>query len=196
MKNSSIYLGALLAAGALTLAGCSASSTPASSIPASSNSPGGVAASGAPSGSVVLPVAVDPIHNAATAAGLTVADVKLEDNTDPAGKAIGDRLQFTIGNDTAKPLTGLEVFYTMTDATTGAAESYYQPLAGLTVPAKGNVTVYVDNGTGAGHFPENKFSLYRSSLNQVDFTVEVSAVGVKIATGTGSKSAGAGEQAD
>ena len=191
MKNSSIYLGALLAAGALTLAGCSATSITASSTPASSNSPGG-----APTSSVVLPVTVDPIHNAATAAGLTVADVKLEDNTDPAGKAIGDRLQFTIGNDTAKPLTGLEVFYTMTDATTGAAESYYQPLAGLTVPAKGNVTVYVDNGTEAGHFPENKFSLYRSSLNQVDFTVEVSAVGVKIATGTGSKSAGAGEQAD
>ena len=192
MKNPSIYFAAMLAAGALTLAGCSANSTPGLSQP----SQGGVAASGAPSGAVVLPVAVDPIHNAATAAGLRVSKVMLEDNTDPSGAAIGDRLQFVIGNDTANAFTGLEVFYTMTDATTGAAESYYQQLDGLTVPAKGNVTVYVDNGTEAGHFPENKFSLYRSSLNQVDFTVEVSAAGVKIATGAGSKSAGAGEQAD
>ena len=191
MKNPSTYLAALLAAGALTLAGCSTGAASASS-PAQ----GAVAASGAAIASAVLPVAVDPIQNSATAPGLTVSTVMLEDNTDPSGTAIGDRLQFTIGNDTANTLSGLEVFYTMTDATTGAAESYYQPLDGLTVPAKGSVTVYFDNDAGAGHFPENKFSLYRSSLNQVDFVVEVSAPGVAVATGMGSKSAGAGEQAD
>ena len=192
MKNPSIYFATVLAASALTLAGCSSTATPATSQPAQ----GGVVASGAPSGSAVLPVAVDPIQNAATASGLTVSKVMLEDNTDASGTAIGDRLQFVIGNDTSTPLTGLEAFYTMTDATTGATESYYQSLDGLTVPAKGSIPVYFDNDTGAGHFPENKFSLYRSSLNQVDFAVEVSAPGLKIATGAGSKSAGAGEQAD
>ncbi len=191
MKKTSTYLAALLAAGVLTLAGCSAGTTSASAP-----SQGSVVATGAASASAVLPVAADPIHNSATAGGLTVSKVMLEDNTDPSGAAIGDRLQFVIGNDTANPLTGLEVFYTMADATTGAAESYFQPLDGLTVPAKGNVTVYFDNSGTPGHFPENKFSVYRSSVNQVDFTVEVSVAGLKVASATGSKSPGTGEQAD
>ncbi len=192
MKNPLTPLTVAFVAGALTLAGCSANTTPATPAP----SLGGATSGGVVSSAVVLPVTVDPIQNAATAAGLTVSKVMLEDNTDPSGAAIGDRLQFTIGNDTAAALSGLEVFYTMTDTTTGAAESYFQPLDGLTVPANGSVTVYFDNDAGAGHFPENKFSLYRSSLNQVDFIVELSAPGLKIATGMGSKSAGAGEQAD
>ncbi len=192
MKNPSIYLATALAAGALTLAGCSSTAAPAATQPAQ----GGVTASGAPSGALVLPVTVDPIKNAATAPGLTVSKVLLQDNTDPGGNAIGDRLQFTIGNDTSADVTGLEIFYTMTDTTTGATESYYQKLDGLVVPAMGSVPVYFDGDTGAGHFPENKFSLYRSSLNQVDFTIELSAPGLGIATATGAKDAGAGEQAD
>ena len=197
MKNPLTPLTVVLVAGALTLAGCSASTTPAATTPATTAATqAGATTGGLASAAVVLPVTVDPIQNPATAPGLTVSKVMLEDNTDASGAAIGDRLQFVIGNDTAAALSGLEVYYTMTDTTTGAAESYYQSLDGLTVPAKGSVTVYFDNDTGAGHFPENKFSLYRSSLNQVDFAVEVSAPGLKIATGAGSKSAGAGEQAD
>ncbi len=191
MKNTKTSLAAAIAIGALSLAGCSAT-TPAT--------PSGAPPAGAPTGtatpSVVLPVAVDPITNTATAPGLTVSNVLLEDNTDPSGKAIGDRLQFTIGNDTANPLSGIEVFYTMTDATTGAAESYYQALDEFIVPAKASATVYFDNSGESGHFPENPFSVYRSSTNQVDFVVEVSAPGLKIATATGAKSAGTGETGD
>lgn len=193
MKNLFTPLAAAIAIGSLALAGCStnaASPSPAANIQTSG------AAAPAASSSVTLPVTVDPITNSATAPGLTVSHVMLQDNTDPSGAAISDRLQFTVGNDTANPLTGLEVFYTMTDATTGAAESYYQQLTGLVVPAKGSVEVYFDNSGEPGHFPENQFSLYRSSLNQVDFTVEVSAPGLKIATGTGFKDAGAGETGD
>ncbi len=169
------------------LAGCSTggSSTGTATAPAATAA-----------ASAVLPVTSDPISNTATATGLSVTQVLLEDNTDEAGNAIGDRLQVTIDNASSQDATGLEVFYTMTDATTGQSESYYQSLDGLTIPAGGSTIVYFDNGTGANHFPENAYSIYRTSVNQVDFTVEVSAQGLAIATGTGAKSPGTGEQAD
>jgi hypothetical protein len=192
MKKTSTYLVAMLAAGALTLAGCSSSpASPTTSAPAQP------AVSGASSSSAtVLPVTSDPISNNATAPGLKVSNVLLQNNTDASGATISDRLQFTVSNSTANPLTGVKVFYTMTDAKTKASESYYQPLTGLVVPAKGSVVVYFDNSGKPGHFPENKFSIYRSSLNKVGFTIEVSAPGLKIATGTGTKDAGAGETGD
>ncbi len=192
MKKTPTYLAAMLVAGALTLAGCSAGGTSAPSTPAQA----GTTASGAPSTAPVLPVTVDPIKNASTAPGLTVSKVMLQNNTDPSGAAISDRLQFTINDSTAKALTGVEVFYTMTDVKTKASESYYQKLDGLTVPANGSAIVYFDNSGKPGHFPENKFSIYRSSLNKVDFTIEVSAPGLKIATAKGTKDAGAGETGD
>lgn len=188
MKNSFTPLAAIVVAGALTLAGCSGSATPTAITPTATGS-------SATSSTTVLPVAVDPIANPATAPGLTVSGVLLEDNKDATGADVSDRLQFTIGNDTAIDVVDPEVFYTMTDAVTGAAESYYQVLTGLTVPAHGQVNVYFDNSGEPGHFPENKFSIYRSSTHQVDFTVEVSAANLAIATGTGAKSEGTGEQA-
>ena len=73
------------------------------------------------------------------------------------------------------------------------SEGYYQALTGLTLAAKSQTTINFDNGTAPGHYPENQFSLYRSSPNQVDFTIEVSAAGVQVARGTATKSAGTGE---
>jgi hypothetical protein len=145
----------------------------------------------------VLPVAADPIVNPSTTAGLSIAAAAVEDNVDPATKkAISDRLQVTLANSTSAPLTNVEIYYEMTDVTTKQSEGYYMALDGVTVPAHGETTVYFDNESAAGHFPENKFSLYRSSVNEVDFTIEASADGVAIATGTATKGAGTGEQAD
>jgi len=84
----------------------------------------------------------------------------------------------------------------MTDVTTGASEAYFLPLDRFTLAANSEGTLDFDGATGPGHYPENRFSIYRTSNNQVDFSVEVSANGVAIATGTGSKSVGTGEQPD
>jgi hypothetical protein len=181
---------AALALGVIaTVAGCS-------TTPATSGTAPTAAGNAAQASAQVLPVSSNPISNTSTAPGLAVTAVAAENNTDPAtGAAISDRLQVTIQNSTGKPVTNLEVYYTMKDATTGAAESYYQPLTGLTIAPNSSTTVNFDNGTGPGHYPENKFSIYRSSANRVDFTVEVSAPGLKVATGTGSKGPGTGETA-
>lgn len=177
---------AVLAAGlfAVVITGCQSTAQP-SSAPAASSS-----------ASTVLPVNSNPITNTSTTPGLAITAAAVEDNVDPAGKPIGDRLQLTLSNTTDTTLNGLEVYYEMKDAKTGQTEAYYQALGDLTLAPKSQTTIYFDNKTGPGHYPENTFSLYRSSKNQVDFTIEVSASGVKIATATATKSTGTGETAD
>ncbi|MBN9606008.1 MAG: hypothetical protein J0G30_05295 [Actinomycetales bacterium] len=172
------------------IAGCAAT-------PSGPSAPAASSSAGTATDGTVLPVDANPITNASTAPGLSVTYAAVEDNVDPAtGGALNDQLELTIRNDSASAATGLEVFYTMTDATTGQSESYYQDLGGLTIDAGTETTIYFDNGTGTGHYPENRFSLYRSSTNQVDFTIEVSATDLAPAVATATKGVGTGEVAD
>ncbi len=169
--------------GALLLAGCGSSPTPLTftSAPAS----------------VVLPVSSDPIVNTATAPTLSITYAAAENNIDQTtNKNIADRLELTLKNTGTTPLTGFEVYYTMTDTKTGKSEAYYEKLTGLFLSAGQSSTVYFDNKTDPGHYPENTFSIYRTSNNQVDFAIQVSATGAKIATATATKSPGTGEKVD
>ena len=205
-RNTLAAIGAAGLLTALTATGCSsaastsptaAAATSAASAPAASAAAASTtAASGAPSG-VVLPVASNPIVNTATASMLAITYAAVEDNVDPAtGKAIDDRLQLTLKNSGSTPLSGVEVYYEMTDVVTGAKEGYYQKLDGLSIPAGQDATVYFDNTTDPGHYPENQFSIYRSSTNEVDFAIQASAPGAKIATATAVKATGTGEKVD
>jgi len=188
---------------AITLAGCSSAASTPPAPPAGSSTADASAASGATPaasaapGGVVLPVASNPIVNTATDPTLEITYSMVEDNVDPAtGKAIDDRLQLTLKNTGTTPLDGLEVYYEMTDVVTGAMEGYYQKLDGLSIPAGQDATVYFDNKTDPGHYPENQFSIYRSSTNEVDFAIQASAPGAKIATATAVKATGTGEKVD
>lgn len=147
--------------------------------------------------SAVLPVDSNPIVNTSTTPGLTIVSAAAEDNVDPMTKAaIDDRLQVTVKNDTTSELSTFEIYYVMTDVTTGQSEAYYQALAGFTLPAGATSTLSFDSESGPGHFPDNTFSIYRTSKNQVDFTIEVSAGGVQVANATATKGSGAGDAAD
>ncbi|MET3768638.1 hypothetical protein ABIB15_001320 [Marisediminicola sp. UYEF4] len=172
----------------VALAGCQ-STTPA---PASSQAAGSGTSAGA-----VLPVDSNPIANTSTAPGLTIVSAAAEDNVDPDTQApIDDRLQVTVKNDTSSELSTFEIYYVMKDVTTGQSEAYHQALDGFTLPAGATSTLSFDGETGPGHFPENTFSVYRSSKNQVDFTIEVSAAGVQVANATATKGSGEGDAAD
>lgn len=183
------------------LAGCSAATT--SSSPASTSSSAAqttqssTTTPAATDSTVVLPVDVNPIVNNLTNQDLQVANAAVEDLTDPVTRqAISDRLMLTLKNNGTNTLSNFEVFYTMTDVTTGATESYYQKLDGFSLAAGAQDYVYFDNTTDPGHFPENQFSLFRSSQNQVDFTISVSSDGAAIATATATKAVGTGEKVD
>lgn len=182
---------------ATALAGCSAAGGTAGPTTASTSAGTTAGTTGGTTAGVVLPVTSNPIVNTATEPTLEITYAAVEDNVDPAtGKAITDRLELTLKNTGTTALDGFEAYYEMTDVTTGQKEAYYQKLDGVQLPAGQETTIYFDNETGPGHFPENQFSLYRSSTNEVDVAIQVSATGAKIATGTAVKSVGTGEQAD
>lgn len=169
------------------LAGCQAA-TPTTAPPASGTGT---------SAGAVLPVNSNPIVNPSTVPGLTIVSAAAENNLDPVSKAaIKDRLQVEVHNDTKSTLTSFEIYYVMTDATTGQSEAYYQALTGFTLAAGATSTLSFDSESGVGHFPENAFSIYRNSKNQVDFTIQVSAAGVQVATATATKGSGAGDATD
>jgi predicted Fe-Mo cluster-binding NifX family protein len=125
-----------------------------------------------------IPVTKNPIVNNAKTKGVTIVQTWVQDNVDPLTAApIADRLQLKISNTTSKAISNLEIFYTMKDSVTNAAESYYKKLNGYTLPAKKISYLYFDNMKAPGHFSENKYSIYRSSNNEVKFTIELSAKG-------------------
>ena len=127
---------------------------------------------------------------------LILLDDAQRKDTSARKQAINDRLMLTLQNSGTTDLTGFEVYYTMTDVVTGATESYYQALDGFTLAAGATDYVYFDNQTEPGHYPENQFSLFRSSANEVDFQIQVSAQGAAVATATTVKSTGTGEAVD
>lgn len=202
MKRTSITaIGAAALITALAVTGCSStssSSTGAASAPAvSAPAASAPAADGTTASHPVLPVTSNPINTSGTATTLQITQAAVEDNVDPAtGQAIDDRLQLTLKNTGATPLDGVEVYYEMTDVVTGQTEAYYQKLDGLSIPAGQETTVYFDNQAGPGHYPENQFSIYRSSTNEVDFAIQAAANGAKVATATAVKATGTGEKVD
>ncbi|MHB1324660.1 MAG: hypothetical protein ACYDGS_00630 [Thermoleophilia bacterium] len=147
--------------------------------------------------SQVLPVANDPIKNNATAPGLVIASAQVEDNVDPVtNQAIPDKLQLNLQNTSSQPMSNFEIYYRMTDSTTGASEGYYEKLGGLSLGPNETKTIFFDNQTAPNHYPENKYSIYRTSKNEVRVTIELSAPGFKLATGETKKSIGTSEQQD
>ena len=185
---------ALLAATALSGCGGSAAKTGSSATVSTTISAG---TGGAAATSQVLPVADNPISNAATAKGLNITSVLVENNEDPATKkTVDDHLEIALENTSANDLTGFEVYYSFADATDEVTEGYYAKLPNsFAIPAGGTRTVHFDNTGAPDHFPVNKYSLYSTSKNALDVTVTVSAADVAVQTATLKKDAGGAENA-
>ncbi|HEY3375379.1 MAG TPA: hypothetical protein VGK02_09980 [Candidatus Aquicultor sp.] len=144
-----------------------------------------------------LPVASNPIKNTAVTEGLAIASAMVEDNVDPdTNKPIGDRLQIAIKNKSSKAMSDFEAFYKMTDIVTNKSENYYQKLTDFTLNPNETKTIFFDNKTGPNHYPENKYSIYRNSKNEVRFSIEVSTPGFKPVAAKATKAKGTGEQQD
>lgn len=183
---------ALVPAFALGLAACGGPSTPTAG---NDNAPTTIAKSAG--GGQVLPVSQNPITNASTAKTLTIESVLVENNVDKDGKAVDDHLEVALANSGASDLAGVEVFYTFTDPKAGAKESYYAKLPGsFTIPAGGSRVAHFDNTGAPDHFPANEFSLYKTSVNELDVEVIVSADGAAVQTATAKKDAGGAETPD
>jgi hypothetical protein len=130
--------------------------------------------------SLVIPVTKNPILNKSTKVGFTIISAQVQDNTDPKnGKPIADRLALRVRNTSAKKISTFVIYYMMVDQITKASESYYQKLTNFSISAKSIGYIAFDNAKGFGHFPENPYSIYRHSNNEVKFAIELSAAGFK-----------------
>jgi hypothetical protein len=199
-KRRGVWTGLALAAGATVLAACgsSAASGTLTDPPAASGPAAVDGSTPASAGGNVLPVASNPITNTATQQLFTIDQVLVENNVDPAtGKAADDHLEIAVANTGSTDLAGFEVFYTITDPTTGDTESYYTKLPDtFTVAPGANRTIHFDDTGVTDHFPDNQYSLYHTSLNGLDVAVEVSAQGASPQTTTVQKDPGGDEVAD
>lgn len=178
--------------GASILGGCGGSTNTTS--PADTSVVTGGTTTGA---DAVLPVKDNPISNTATAKTLSIDSVLVENNEDANKKAVDDHLEVALSNTGSTDLSNVEVFTTFTDTKTRATESYYTKLpTDFSVPAGGSRTVHFDNTGATDHFPANKYSLYATTKNQLQVTVEVSAKGAAVQTATVKKDAGGAETPD
>jgi hypothetical protein len=155
------------------------------------------AATPAPSDGPVLPVASNPISNTSTEPGLKIEKVLVEDNVNPAtGKDAADHLEIALRNESDQEMSGFEVYYQITDLTTGAKEGYHSKLEGFTIPAGGERVVHFDDTGEPDHYPDNEFSLYHLSMNEMQVDVTVSATGFAPQTASVKKDAGGDENPD
>lgn len=181
-----------LTAGSL-LAACGGGTTTTNGAPAVQTTSNAASGAGA-----VLPVDTSPITNTATAEGITIDTVLVENNVDPTtGKAASDHLEIALTNTGTTELAGFEIFYSFTDPKSTITENYFVRLpADFTIPAGGTRTAHFDDTGAPDHFPVNNFSLYYTDTNALTVAVTVSAPGVKVKTTTITKDAGGAEVAD
>ena len=145
----------------------------------------------------VLPVSNNPIQNTSSQPGIAITNVQVENNTDPVtGSPVNDRLQFAVQNSSSQTAQNLSVYYTLTDVKSKQSESYYQKLTGLSVAPGQSTNIFLDNGTGTGHYPENKYSIYHTSTNPLSISLEVSAQNFKPVSTLVQKGAGTGDNKD
>lgn len=187
-----------LAAVALTVgvaSGCGGSgSSSASSTPTDTTTPTTTTSTSSSGSAQVLPVAKNPISNSATAAGLTITKVLVENNvSSETGKAVDDHLEIALKNTSAKPLDNVAIYYKVTDPAKGASEGYYTKLDGVTIPPGATRVVHFDNTGVAYHYPVNKYSLYYTDKNKLRIDVTASSPSVKVATFSVNKDAGGAE---
>lgn len=136
------------------------------------------------------------ITNNSTVSGLTIVSGLVENNLDTNGKPTNDHLELVLKNSSKIDMKNLEVYYTITDLSTQKKEGYYKKLAGFTLKAGRTETIHFDNKTGINHFGLNTNGMYFTGRNKMQFNVQVSAPGFKIATIQIAKDAGGAEQKD
>ena len=98
-------------------------------------------------------------------------------------------------NDGAAPLTGFTLYYTLTDADSGAQEAYVAHPS-ITVPARGEARIHVDDSGAPGHLRANPNSIYATSQAGKHVSVTLGLDGSAPVKATVEKDPGGAEQAD
>lgn len=188
MKKTYIYIGVamvvvIIAAVMMTAGGnpkspappATSTSTPVAT--ATSTNTGSNPATAQNAEDVVPGIYPNPINNSSTKQGFKVSSIMTENNVDAAGNSVSDHLQFTLQNLTAQTISNFEVYYTIVDAANNKKEGYYKQLTGFSLPPHGSGTVHFDGQSGPGHYGVNMHGIYGTTVDQLQFNVEISAPG-------------------
>jgi hypothetical protein len=140
--------------------------------------------------------AESPIQPGGAAASFHIGEVLVENNVDPvAHKDAPDHLEIQVINDSAKPLGGVTLYYTLTDADSGVQEAYIAHPA-ITVPAGGAARIHVDDSGATDHMRANPNSIYVTSQAAKAVSVTLQLPGEAAVQTSVQKDAGGAEQAD
>lgn len=140
--------------------------------------------------------AESPIQPGGATASFHIGEVLVENNVDPvAHKDAPDHLEIQVVNDSAKPLSGFTLYYTLTDADSGAQEAYIAHPA-ITVPAGGEARIHVDDSGAKDHLRANPNSIYVTSQSAKAVSVTLQLPGEAAVQQQAQKDAGGAEKAD
>ena len=135
--------------------------------------------------------------------GPIIASAKVEDNFDPdTKKDVPDHLEITIKNPGRTLLTGLQVYFTITNDNTLRFESYSRNLtafklkAGATTVLHFEVNGSLDAGAATDRFRLNPNSMLYKSATSKTLTIQIAAAGYAPSSITVKKDAGTAEKAD
>jgi hypothetical protein len=199
MKKS-IMIGGLIIAGLgvsayVAFGGPGASSTALNSLASASLTPQ-ASTSSAPK--QVLPInGGNPIVNDSKVTGFSIKSAIAENNVDLTSKKIAtDHLEITLKNITTKDISQFEVYYSIKDLVTNVSDSYFSKLSGFVLKAGATEAFHFDNTGQPGHYPENNYSLYRTTKNAMQIEVTVSAPSYKVESVTIMKDKGGTEKVD
>lgn len=129
----------------------------------------------------------NPIQESSTTAGFTISGLLVENNVDASGAGVADHLEFKVNNTSANDLTNFDIYYTITDPTTGAVQGYYRTLPGFSVKAGETQTIHFDNTGQPNHFSVNPNSAFYTDVNALTLDVTLHAPSLAPQTGSVAK---------
>ena len=138
-------------------------------------------------------LAANPIQESSTTVGFGLIGMQVENNVDADGADVADHLEFKVSNPGSADLTDFEIYYTITDQTTGVVQGYYRSLPGFTVKAGETQTIHFDNTGLPDHFSVNPNSAFYTDVNGLTLEVTMHTPGFAPQTASVAKDPGGAE---
>ncbi len=197
MKNKTIYIiGGIIILIIVLIVVTRNTGTPQTTMPVANNNQNVAQNDSSDPQDIVPGTYTNKISNTSTVEGLSIVSGLVENNVDSNNKAVDDHLELVLQNTSQNDMNNFEVYYTVKDLTTQKSEGYYKKLDGFVLKAGETQSVHFDNKSGMNHFGVNTNGMYFTSVNELQFDVQVSTPDFKIATVQIKKDAGGAEVKD
>ena len=129
--------------------------------------------------------------------GFKITSILAQNNYDPVAKHDApDHLEIELQNTAGINITDLTTYYIITNPKTNQKESYLVPLTGLVLNAGATKSIHFDQRSGVDHFRANPNGMYYTSVDELLFSVTISANGYQAQNAEVTRDAGTVEVPD